>query len=517
MEVRLSEDFLSDLSGLNAGLARKCGTILRTAERQDARTMKTEANPGWRVHHLKSSPFKSISVDMNYRMLCTIEGERFCAFRVVKHDLADASRINRNGNLEAQYAIADDKIQAKHVFDALLALGLPLHQVDAFRGVTDEDEFMSALDAVDTNIESFALSLYETTGLTVPRSKHTVFDGSKDFEAALRGDMEQWEVYLHPSQRYVVELPAQNRIAIQGSAGTGKTVCAWHRLGFLASQGHSVGFVCANKRILEVSRGVLERLVQGSATDCYFLIPNSREELVELADQVDHIVFDEGQEFTPAWFSDLGRALAVRNTGITLFYDLNQIGGNIPSGDSARFKERLNSWDSSVGSISDISKMLFYINYRNSREITEFYRNALEGMLPGDLATSLPIFEAGPVVSEVVKNRQDLVIRIAAAVRALQKDYSDNDIGLILNGNARENLRDVAAQLNKIGIRTSPDLHDREGILITSPRSIKGHEKKAIILCTPPVESRVGKVGRVIDAYVALTRARDRLVVLQTP
>ena len=101
MEVRLSEDFLSDLSGLNAGLARKCGTILRTAERQDARTMKTEANPGWRVHPLKSSPFKSISVDMNYRMLCTIEGERFCAFRVVKHDLADASRINRNGNLES--------------------------------------------------------------------------------------------------------------------------------------------------------------------------------------------------------------------------------------------------------------------------------------------------------------------------------------------------------------------------------------------------------------------------------
>ena len=516
MEVRLSEDFLSDLSGLNAGLARKCWTILRTVERQDARTMKIEANPGWRVHPLKSSPFKSISVDMNYRMLCTIEGERFCAFRVVKHDLADASRINRNGNLEAQYTIADDKIQAKHLFDALMALGLPLHQVDAFRGVTDEEELISALDAVDTDIQSFALSLYETTGLIVPRSKYTVLDGSKDLEALLRGEMEQWELYLHPSQRYVVELPARDRIVVQGSAGTGKTVCAWHRLGFLASRGHPIGFVCANKRILEVSKDMLERLVQGTATDCYFLIPNSRDELVELAHEVDHIVIDEGQEFTPSWFSHLGQALPERNTGITLFYDTNQMGGNIKSGDAARFKERLNSWDSSIGSIPDIRKMPFQINYRNSREIVNFYRDVLEGALPGDLAPNLPVFEAGPVVTEEVKNIADLGIRIADAIRAFQKGYRDDDIGLILNGNAREKLRDISIQLNKFGIRTSSDLRDREGILITSPREIKGHEKKAIILCTPPIESRVGKVGRAIDAYVALTRARDRLIVLQT-
>ena len=73
MEVSFSEDFLSDLSSLSSGLEGKCRTILRTAQRQDARTMRTQATPGWRVHRLKSSPFISISVDMNYRMLCTIE------------------------------------------------------------------------------------------------------------------------------------------------------------------------------------------------------------------------------------------------------------------------------------------------------------------------------------------------------------------------------------------------------------------------------------------------------------
>ncbi len=517
MEVSISEDFLSDLSSLSSGLAGKCRTILRAAKRQNARTMRTEATPGWRVHRLKSSPFISIAVDMNYRMLCTIEGERFRAVRVVNHDLADAAHINRNASLEVPYEIADEKIQASHVFDALVALGLPQEQVDSFRGVTDEDEFINALYEVDTRIQSFALSLYETTGLTIPRSKYTVFDDSEDFDSALRGDMEQWELYLHPSQRYVVELPVQHRIAVQGSAGTGKTVCAWHRLGFLASQKHSVGFVCANKRILEVSRDMLERLVKGTGTDCCFLIPDSRDALVELAQEVDHIVFDEGQEFTPAWFSHLGQVLSDLNTGITLFYDLNQIGGNIPSGDSARFKERLNLWHSSVGSIPNIGRMSFHINYRNSREIIEFYRNALDEVLPGDLGSNLPIFEAGQVVSEEVRNREELGIRIATAIRALRKDYGDNDIGLILNGNARENLRDVSAQLKKFGIRTSPDLHDREKILITSPRDIKGHERKAIVLCTPPIGRRVDRVGRAIDIYVALTRARDRLIVFQMP
>ena len=69
-------------------------------------------------------------------MLCTIEGERFRAFRVVKHDLADAAHINRNDSLEGPYDIADDKIQARHVFDALVGLGLAEDQVDASRALT---------------------------------------------------------------------------------------------------------------------------------------------------------------------------------------------------------------------------------------------------------------------------------------------------------------------------------------------------------------------------------------------
>ena len=129
--------------------------------------------------------------------------------------MADAAHINRNASLEVPYDISDDKIQAEHVFDALVALGLPQDQVDAFRGVTDEDGFIDALYSVDTGIQSFALSLYETAGMTIPRSKYTVFDGSNEFEEALRGDMEQWELYLHPSQRYLYQ--CQDGMCISGN------------------------------------------------------------------------------------------------------------------------------------------------------------------------------------------------------------------------------------------------------------------------------------------------------------
>ena len=481
MEVSISEDLLADLSGLSASLSGKCRTILRTAQRLEAKRMRTEAIPGWRSHRLKSSPFISFSVDMNYRMLCIIEGEQFRACRVVKHDLADAAHINRNTRSERLYGMANDKIQPKDIFSTLVALGISETQADVFRGVANEDEFTDAWDMAEPSIQSYALELYETTGLQIPRSKYTIFDEDRDFQTALRGDMEQWEIYLHPSQRYIVELPVQHRIAVQGAAGTGKTVCAWHRLRFLASLGKSVGFVCANKGILEISRGILDRLLQDTAVDCYFQIPNSKDDLVKLAEEVDHIVVDEAQEFTPSWFSHLGQTLSARKTGITIFFDLNQIGGNITSGDSNRFKTRLSSWHSSLDSIPHIGRMLLYINYRNSREIIEFYRNALDGVLPGDLASNLPLFEAGQVVSEEVTNREELVIKIAAAIRALQKDYKDNDIGLIVDGYVRENMRDLLIQLDQFGIKTSRDLRNRENILITSPRDIKGHERKAII------------------------------------
>ena len=516
MEVTMSEQFLVDLSGLSSNLERKCRDILSTIRREDAKTIQTQASPGWRLHSLKSSPFTSISVDMNFRLLGKIEGQCFRAFRVVKHDLADSAYVNRNDGVETPYGLEETIIQAEDVFTVLNTMGLPESSITPFKGIANEDDFIEALDWVEEPIQKFALALYETAGLAIPRSKHMVFDLDKDFERRLKASMEQWETYLHPSQQFVVELPASYRVAVSGSAGTGKTVCAWHRVQYLAKQGHSVGFVCSNKRILEISKRMLERLIGPFGTDCYFLVPNSSNDLVQLSAAVGHIVMDEGQEIATGWFSELGRALAASETGVTIFYDLNQLGGNIPAGDAKHFNRRVGSWESSMSSIANLANIPFMINYRNSREIAEYCQDKLMRSLPVNFSSTIPLFGAGKVVTDTVKNRKEIGFAVARVVNSLRKDFLDGEIGLIFHGYVRGNMQECLTELSKFGIRYTKDIQNGEMILVTSPRDIKGYERKAIIFCAPPLDHSTRKLGHAIDVYVGMTRARDRLVVLET-
>ena len=448
-------------------------------------------------------------------MLCKLEGQDFRAFRVVRHDLADAAYINRNDRGDTPYELDDARIKAKDVYDSLVSMGLSEEHVKPFRGVQDEDEFIEALGEVDQHLQTYALGLYETTGVVVPRSKYTVFDTNVGFEKALRGSLEQWELYLHPSQKYIIELPVGYRLSVSGPAGTGKTVCAWYRSQHLAHAGNSIGFVCPNKKILDVSKRMLASVLQSAKQDCYFLVPNSSDDIVQLAEAVDHVVVDEGQEFATGWFSDLGAALTNMGTGLTLFYDLNQLGGNIPAGDTKHFKYRLDTWLSRLDSIPQLAKMELHINYRNSKEIADYFHDALAGFLPQNYRASVHSFGAGEVVIETVNDQRELGFRIARVVHALRKDFGDGEIGLIFNGRVREGQGRVLRELRTLGIETTRDIQNKNMVLSASPRDIKGHERKAIVFCTPPMDYSTRKWGQAINVYVALTRARDRLVVVQ--
>ena len=520
MEVRHTEQLLADLSKLSSSLQKKCWRMLSAIQKGDAGILRDRTVPGWRPHRLKSSPFISLSVDMNYRLLCKRDGDIFYAFRVVKHDLADSPHINRNEGADAPYALDDTTIRARDVFAALVSMGLPAESVAPFRGIDDEEGFIQALDQVPPAIQTYAFAIYETSGVVLPRSKYTIFDAGSTFEDVLRAGMQEWQIYLHPSQRYIVELPASHRVSVSGSAGTGKTVCAWYRIQHLVREGYSVGFICPTKRILEVSRHQLEALLQTTTADSnYYLVPNSSDEVVQLAEAVDHVVVDEGQEFATNWLSVLGRALSKIDTGLTLFFDLNQLGGNIPAGDTKHINHRLDTWHTRLNSIPTLYNIPLHINYRNSREIAEYHREILAPILPSILQSPvpLPLFETGEVLVETVRDRTELGFQIARFIRALRMEYDDSEIGLILNGSTRENIRTILTELARLGIRTTSDIENTQMILTGSPREMKGHERKAIVFCTPPMKRATRKLGHAINVYVALTRARDRLVVLESP
>lgn len=56
-----------------------------------------------------------------------------------------------------------------------------------------------------------------------------VVESDAELQAMLAAPLEKWRVYLHPSQRKLVDRDWNGPVRVLGGAGTGKTVVAMHR------------------------------------------------------------------------------------------------------------------------------------------------------------------------------------------------------------------------------------------------------------------------------------------------
>lgn len=124
----------------------------------------------------------------------------------------------------------------------LLSVGVPEDWV-ADVGKATEESFL-ALAAHLPQEAAEALLEYAATGiLPVPAPatadplvhpdtmrRFRILDGIEELQAALDAPFEKWAVFLHPLQRQVVERDYSGPVRVAGSAGTGKTVVALHRV-----------------------------------------------------------------------------------------------------------------------------------------------------------------------------------------------------------------------------------------------------------------------------------------------
>jgi len=515
MKIALTENFLADFADLQPGLQRKCQEMLSALRKIEARNLKEHSLPGWRLHKLQSSPFVSLSVDMNFRALAKTEGDTIYFHRVVKHSLADSPKVNKNDSSETPFVISDMEIEPFNIHNALIAMGIARSNADAFKEVETEDDFLNALSLADETTANYALSLYETSTIAITRTRYLLLQNDKDFDAMLQKSQKEWEIYLHPSQELIVKLPFDYRLAVCGSAGTGKTVCAWYRTQYLALQKYSVGFVAPNNSILEISQKKLDTLLKNSPVECYFLVPSSDTHLIQLASSVSHLIIDEGQEIAPNWYRSLGQFYKEKGTtsGVTIFYDLNQLGGNIEAGDNRRFENRFSGWKAGLASIPLLNYLDLYINYRNSREISTFYTKMLDGNLPFPVKSEIPVFSSGEVITHILTDINQLAIVIADLTKKLHQDFSYEEIAVVAAGGV-SNFDSIYQVLNKAGIPTTSKIDTDNKVLVTRPQIIRGHERKAVI-CVLPVLKEKDDVGKVINAYVGFSRARDRLILIQ--
>ncbi|MDB5540081.1 MAG: helicase [Devosia sp.] len=126
--------------------------------------------------------------------------------------------------------------------DNLLSIGVPPDWLADVRFATDDSFFDLAGHLPEEARE--ALLEYAATGLlsTSPpptadplqhpdtQRRFRVLENINELQAALDSPFDKWAIFLHPTQRGIVERTFNGPARVAGSAGTGKTVVALHRV-----------------------------------------------------------------------------------------------------------------------------------------------------------------------------------------------------------------------------------------------------------------------------------------------
>lgn len=146
----------------------------------------------------------------------------------------------------------------------LVRIGVPVAMVPMVKSIRDEDDLEEKKaqlpeEAYQSLFYLLAGDSYEEVvrGMELPddpvdpddvakalardesRSRFVLVHDEAELEAVLNAPLAKWRVFLHPTQRRLVERDWNGPVRLLGAAGTGKTVVAMHRARWLASHGGS--------------------------------------------------------------------------------------------------------------------------------------------------------------------------------------------------------------------------------------------------------------------------------------
>jgi len=231
------------------------------------------SHPGLQMHRLektKDPDFWSARVSRDIRLIVHRTKESLLVCYVGHHDAAydwaQKRKIAKHPKTGATqiveirerieeipvYVSKEVEPEAKLLFadsfaDDLLSYGVPEEWLEDVQGATEDTLFKIAEHLPQEASEALlelatggdpvpAAAADSDSGFTHPdaqRRFHLVRD-EEELALALEYPWEKWSVYLHPSQRDIVEKSYNGPARISGSAGTGKTVVALHRAARLA-------------------------------------------------------------------------------------------------------------------------------------------------------------------------------------------------------------------------------------------------------------------------------------------
>lgn len=155
---------------------------------------------------------------------------------------------------KALFAIASD--------EELLKLGVPEAQLDFVRSFVTKEEFYKAESTMPHDAYEYLSWLVEgfpveevlelvseeannsssnedfSVALEAPSTlkSFVVVEGEDELRRIMAEPLEKWRVFLHPTQRKIVQKEYNGAARVLGGAGTGKTVVAMHRAKYLANK-----------------------------------------------------------------------------------------------------------------------------------------------------------------------------------------------------------------------------------------------------------------------------------------
>jgi superfamily I DNA/RNA helicase len=244
-----------------------------------------------RINDARDPNFRSVRIDQDYRgiVLKPEKGDVYVLLWVARHDEAyDWARRHRCNIhprtgvlqlLEIQQANDTDLRHSREtpttqsqppLFDlsdeTFLSLGVPEESLEWVRNLCSVEELEAREKSLP--IEAFEalyllaagtplnelLQEYAVPETTAPidtddfagaleheasRRRFYVVENEMELLEMLEAPLEKWRVFLHPSQRRLVERHWNGPVRVLGGAGTGKTVVAMHRAKWLAQ--HTLG------------------------------------------------------------------------------------------------------------------------------------------------------------------------------------------------------------------------------------------------------------------------------------
>jgi hypothetical protein len=241
MKLNLHKKFLDALANLSTKEQERVrSTISQILHESDVN--------GLRLH--KVGQFWSYSASLSLRLIAWREGESVFLLHVDQHDNAyrwaerNTAVLSNTGNfiglIDIEYSnniittvdseASDDTLNDR--VKQLVSIGLSLGFSQYLDGLND-DEILDAILLVTPEYQESILQIftgsYEDINTDMIASDIYPIDDDQTLRFALSFSESKWRMFLHPKQKFAVDMPIDRHIILRGGPGTGKTVTIIHR------------------------------------------------------------------------------------------------------------------------------------------------------------------------------------------------------------------------------------------------------------------------------------------------